>query len=310
MALTLAALEEPTRALEPSDRLLLEADNFDARYLQPVTRISVSLNRVQGRCGNLLIHQLKGSSHAPTPQQAALRSLGLGSRHASSLRWSSDPVTSGYLRSVRHLVGVVYLSRPCYKQWISTEYESQQYGTQSKPGEVWRNPVGEYIGFESDSTGIAVYMSTGVGFMGVLSRLQSTEIDMEPDSSSPDAWVSIRDQDGTWSSRRGYFSNVVRDVDQSLIRGAVIPIKTHGRVNRETLSMSLTWHADLQKFHDIGRISHELGVSAVRPTVITATRYTEKYRGFRDLFAEINDRDACPVSISYLSEGRRREIPL
>ena len=299
MPLSLIELEQGKHRLAPSDQVLLQTGEFDSRFVRPRTRVQLALNKLQGRCGDLIVCQLRGSSHAPKYQQATLRSLGLGARYDASLRWSDDDVSAGYLHAVRHLVGIVKLSQPCYKEWLSPYYETQQYGTQTRPGQVWRALTGEYLGYSADNNGVALYMSTTHHFADVLPGIQLDQIGMEPDGSSPNSWVALQNESSEWATRHGHFADVMNGVDINQVRRASIPIKSIGRVGLETVAMTLTWDADVQKFHDIERVSHELGLISTRT-------YAGFLSGFRDVFSEIGDRGEVPVSMSI--SGKRGRI--
>lgn len=144
-------------------------------------------------------------------------------------------------------------------------------------------------------------MSTAHHFADVLPRIQLDPIGMEPDGASSDSWIALRDELGVGDSRRGYFANVIDGADLTSLRRASIPIKSIGRVSLETVIMTLTWEADVRKFHDIDRVSHELGLMSVNT-------FAGCLSSFRDMFSEIGNRKEVPVSMPILTRGRRVNV--
>lgn len=123
----------------------------------------------RGRSGDLLVVQLKSSVHEKHRIKASLRSLGLKGVGSQALRSSSDENVFGYIRKARHLIAVVELNGV---QWKSAtmklpasrmEYEVIEYGTNTRPGALYRNSDGDYFNFISDRDGLRASWSTSLG---------------------------------------------------------------------------------------------------------------------------------------------------
>lgn len=287
------------QALASDEAIRLEPRDFDARYIRSSSSVTLAVDSLRGRCGDVIVVQLKSSANALQAHKDTLRSLGLGRPNAASLRWGKDGVTQGYIHAVRHLVGVVFLLEPCYKEGISPLFESQQYGTRTRPGEILRSFDGEYIGYRSERDAASIYMSTEASFSDVLVGLQ--RCGMETELSSPDTWVSIQSPAGEWDSRRGRYERVVDGLDLAWIRRSTLPVRTLGRATRESVSLMIMWQQDIQRFHDMTRRSNELGVIAVGDAIRSVAL-------LKETFAEARVREDAALRVNIATKGRRVEI--
>ena len=288
------------RALVDEEQITLNPLDFNDKFLRPTHRVNVKVSRLSGRCGNLVVVQLKGGKHANENQKATLRSLGLGKISQASLR-TVNAVNLGYINTVRHLVGVVALRTTCYKEGIQDPFESQQFGTPSKPGEICRSSSGEYIGYQADRHEFSVYMSTRHSFEMVLVQLATAGL--EVDMSSRDTWLAYGDDGGSILSARGSYANISDKVDSAAVIRARLPVKTYGRVNKGTLTAAVTWRADVERFHDISRVSHEIGILGSNSTFGVL-------RSFKEAFADPLIQATPLVRLTLIVKGKKVETIL
>lgn len=122
-----------------------------------------------GRSGDLLVVQLKSSVHEKHRIKASLRSLGLKGVGSQALRSSSDDNVFGYIKKARHLIAVVELNGVQWKSATTKlpasrmEYEVVEYGSNTRPGGLYRNSDGDYFNFISDRDGLRSSWSTNLG---------------------------------------------------------------------------------------------------------------------------------------------------
>lgn len=122
-----------------------------------------------GRSGDLLVVQLKSSAHEKKRIKASLRSLGLKGVGSQALRSSNDENVFGYIDKTRHLIAVVELNGVQWKSATTKlpasrmKYEVIEYGTNTRPGGLYRNSDGDYFNFISDRDGLRASWSTRLG---------------------------------------------------------------------------------------------------------------------------------------------------
>ncbi|GAA4969501.1 uL30 family ribosomal protein [Kineococcus glutinatus] len=128
---------------------------------------TAAFKRAKGRSGDWLVIQIASAIGSTAKQRGALRTLGLRGPNTLVLRSSADVSTKGSIRTVRHLVAVVELDGIYYRQTEAgnseggdVSIENQQYGTETSPGQLWRDPQGEYFGYRSERDSTLAYWSS------------------------------------------------------------------------------------------------------------------------------------------------------
>lgn len=152
---------------------------------------SALFDTVHGRSGDLLVIQVRSGKHEKKARQETLRSLGLKGVRSASLRSSGDGATRGYIRAVRDLVGVIELDGVKWKESSTLDrasdlqYESLDYGTNTRPGGLVRDSLGNYFVFESDRNGVLLNWSTSLSLLECYENLvEATERQILPASMS------------------------------------------------------------------------------------------------------------------------------
>ncbi len=283
------------------DVLKVLRGDFDPCAALPETgQKTTSIDKCHGRAGDMVVVQLRGISGTTLKEKATLRSLGLRRMGSMSLRWRT-PINLGYVRAVRHLIGVVFLDEPIYKQGIDYTYETTEYGTNSRPGETWRSINGEYMGYQYEPSTLAVYMSTRATFADILLRLQNCGF--EVDIASTEAVLSTPRSASGGGLREGRFPQLMDGVDVDLVQRAVFPCRSIGRVSEQTIFLTVLWQAPFARFYDMDRECAEV-------SVVTDISNVGTIHNVKAHFAEPTVKSDCRLSVHYNERGRRREAHL
>lgn len=230
---------------------------------------TVAFERVLGRAGDLIVIQLKSSNGERYKRREALRTLGLKGIRSASLRFSDDVSTWGCVEAVRDLVAVIVLPSVTYttgnsrskKQDAEVEVESYRYGTQSKPGHLWRGLSGAYFAYEYEADSLVTFWSSALQLDELLQTFDA--VGMQIDEDSPASYIGMQfdetDSNADLSNRDGSWRQIAAELD-------------FGRVGAAVISMvggfEVTWQAPHARFHDLTNEWASIGVNSQPPDVL------------------------------------------
>lgn len=267
----------------------LQRDDFSDLARRPASRETVvPLNRCRGRSGDMLVLQVRGASKAKPNIKSSLRSLGLGRPGMISLRFDND-VNRGYIRTARDHVAVAFLNGIWYKKNITEYLESAEYGTASKPAEIFRAQSGSYFGYEYSPPRLVMFMSTRAEFTEVLEAARASGV--EVDNANPEALLVGANEDRREVVRRvGTLASALADVSLSAIERAVVPLRAQGE-------LKITWRSAYRRFHDLDTINREIGIICADSARDLAGKLANRL-----MHAELID---AGIVIPYRSNGTR-----
>ncbi|WP_282857218.1 uL30 family ribosomal protein [Pseudoclavibacter helvolus] len=255
-------------------------------------------NRVHGRAGDLMVVQVRSRINLKVDQKSALRSLGLRGPGSAALHFSYEPSIWGQIRKLENVVAVLELPSVYYKNEFSATtadssigVEALKYGTNSKPGRLWRDEVGLYFGFESERESSVAYWSSSSELTDVLDAAQEVGLAID---NGKEAYmlacgegVGLVDQDGAWDDL--YAANAGNRV----VAVAIPTIE----------GPEITWRAPYKRFDDVSGMSAEVGCISA-PTDILAIRALVKYTAHMEFI-----RTARP-SVEVRTHGKPRVLSI
>lgn len=269
-------------------------------YYSPPLPGTEGFSRVRGREGDLLVIQLKGMAGLDERRKAALRTLGLGRIDSACLRDSADPTLWGNVQAVRDAVAVVILPRKMYAPGIDSraedsdaQYDSLKYGTQSRPGHLWRDAKGDYFAYESDRDSlVALWSSDCSDLYELLSKLSTAGLTV--DKGSHEAQLRVIDRAQAHEERVGPLHELLEARGNVAVSQAVIPIDNGAQV---------TWQASIRRFHDIDVFRPSVTIASSPPDIL-ATRGLARETAARGFLGRI------PCRVRTRINGRVREYPI
>lgn len=214
-----------------------------------------AFDSVRGRAGDLIVIQLASANGVGQVRRSALRTLNLKGPRSAALHMSTTPTVWGNISAVRDLVAVVELSRVEYTKSAQVahgetaiDHETKEYGSGTRPGQLWRGVDGVYFGYESDRHSLRTYWSTKIDFPTFLLSLTAAEL--PPDPQLPDSYMAI-DHDGSIEHQDGSFSELSELLGDRAITGAVLQIEA---------GLEVFWRKPYRRFHDRDTVRGEIGV--------------------------------------------------
>jgi ribosomal protein L30/L7E len=274
---------------------LSRSDFSDLGAAKVPSEISVDIDKCHGRGGDMVVVQVKSQINAKSHIRDSLRSLGLSKPNSKSLRESTDSVTRGLVHTAREYVAVAILPVHVHKKDTARGFESVEYGSATKPAEIWRTRQGSYIGYELSPPAVAAFLSTESDYRDVLVGIQ--EVGLRVDPASEEALL-VADPANAGSRRRaGHFLEISKGCDLSTVSRASIPCLL-GK-----WPAMVYWRSPYRRFHDIDRDAAELAFFCrVEDRAILRT--------FKQRFAEKDVISLSQLTLQFHEEGRRRDWTL
>ena len=239
----------------------------------------------------MVVVQVRSHIHAKSHIRESLRSLGLNKPNSKSLHESTDSVTRGLVNAARDYVAVAILPVHLHKKDTESRFESVEYGSVTKPAEIWRTPRGSYIGYELSAPTIVAFLSTRADYRDVLLGIQ--ELGLRVDLASEDALLVADPPEAGRRRRSGQFLEISKDCDLSTVTRAAIPC-----LHEESCAM-VYWRSPYRRFHDINREAAELEfVCRLKDRAIL--------RDLKQRFAENDVIALSNLTIQFHEKGQRR----
>lgn len=274
---------------------------------------TVEFESVRGREGTLLVVQHASTENEIGGVKQTARDLGLGRIGRAAIR-PDTPSVRGKIRKIREFVVVIDLNAIQYNQTsifnenLQLEYQRTQFGSNTRPGELVRDPLGNYFSFESDRRGSLLNWSTEFSFLEFLTSASEFFPDHPIIRDRPESLLGI-----DLSSGENILDNDEdKDFEVEVVEVAGSTLEEFARERTDHVAFArvalrgidLTWHSPFMRFDDMDHVAAEAGVYIQDPGLIKLVGEFARYSGPRQLL------DDSESTVQMRENGHVRIIPV